>query len=68
MAEKIEIEVLVGLSGEVTVTTHGLKGATCMQETEQLERAVGRTVRREKTREFYAAAKGAMSSLLGRKG
>jgi hypothetical protein len=61
VADKIEIELLFTPDGEVRVKTRGLKGKTCMDETESLERAVGTVKEREKTSEFYqqpAAAKG----------
>lgn len=61
MADKIEIELLFTPDGEVRIETRGLKGKTCMDETEALERAVGTVKEREKTSEFYqqpAAAKG----------
>jgi hypothetical protein len=61
VADKIEIELLFTPDGEVRIETRGLKGKTCMDETEALERAVGTVKEREKTSEFYqqpAAAKG----------
>jgi len=61
VADKIEIELLFTPDGEVRVKTRGLKGKTCMDETESLERAVGAVKEREKTSEFYqqpTAAKG----------
>jgi hypothetical protein len=53
VADKIEIELLFTPDGEVRVKTRGLKGKTCMDETESLERAVGTVKEREKTSEFY---------------
>jgi len=53
MAEKLEIEVVIGADGNVRLETHGLKGQSCLAETSALEKALGRVVRREKTREFY---------------
>jgi hypothetical protein len=61
VADRIEIELLFTPDGEVRIETRGLKGKTCMDETEALERAVGTVKEREKTSEFYqqpAAAKG----------
>jgi hypothetical protein len=61
VAEKIEIELLFTPEGEVRMKTRGLKGKTCMEETESLERAIGTVKEREKTSEYYqqpAAAKG----------
>lgn len=61
MAEKIEIELVFTPDGEVRMRTRGLKGKTCMEETESLEKAIGTVKDREKTSEYYqqpAAAKG----------
>jgi len=61
VADKIEIELLFTPDGEVRLKTRGLKGKTCMDETEALERAVGTVKDREKTSEYYqqpAAVKG----------
>ena len=54
MAEKAEIEVVIGPDGTVRIETRGLQGEPCIQETRELEKAVGRVERREKTREYYA--------------
>ena len=56
MAEKVEIHVSISPEGLVTIETHGLKGATCLTETEALEKSVGKVVRREKTKDAYAQA------------
>ena len=53
MAEKLEIEVVIGPDGNVSFETHGLKGQGCLAETSGLEKALGKVVRREKTREYY---------------
>jgi hypothetical protein len=53
VAEKIEIELVFTPEGEVRLATRGLKGKTCLDETEALERALGRVEHREKTSEFY---------------
>ncbi|MGA8890783.1 MAG: DUF2997 domain-containing protein [Anaeromyxobacteraceae bacterium] len=53
MADKIEIELLFTPDGEVRLETRGLKGKTCMEETESLERAIGTVKDREKTSEYY---------------
>ena len=53
MAEKAEIEVLIGPDGTVKIKTHGLRGEACIEETRSLEQAVGKVERREKTREYY---------------
>lgn len=56
MAEKIEIELVFTPEGEVRIETHGLKGKTCMEETESLEKALGSVKSRTKTSEFYQQA------------
>jgi len=56
MAEKAEIEVLIGPDGTVRIKTHGLRGEACIEETRSLEQAVGRVERREKTREYFQQA------------
>ena len=53
MAEKIEIELLFTPEGEVRMKTRGLKGKTCLDETESLERAIGTVKEREKTSGYY---------------
>ena len=53
MAEKLEIEVLITLDGKVQLTTHGLKGTACLEETASIEKAVGKVTAREKTREYF---------------
>jgi hypothetical protein len=53
VAEKIEIELLFTPDGQVRLETRGLKGKTCMDETESLERALGSAKERTKTSEFY---------------
>jgi hypothetical protein len=56
VADKIEIELLFTPDGEVRLKTRGLKGKTCMEETESLERAIGTVKDREKTSEYYQQA------------
>lgn len=53
MAEKIEIELTFTPEGEVRIETHGLKGKTCVTETEGLEKALGSVKSRTKTSESY---------------
>jgi len=61
VADKLEIEVVIAADGSVRLETRGLKGQACLAETADLEKALGRVVRRERTREFWqqpAAARG----------
>ena len=53
MADKSQLEIRIGPDGEVHIVTHGLKGQACLEETKELEKAVGEVKKREKTREFY---------------
>ena len=62
MAERQEIEVLIGADGTVRLETRGLKGQSCLDETAGLEKALGRVVRRQKTSEFWQQPAGARSS------
>jgi uncharacterized protein GlcG (DUF336 family) len=62
VAEKVEIEVTITPDGQVKLETHGLKGASCLAETEALEKALGKVVGRRKTSEFYQQATGAKAS------
>ena len=53
MADKIEIELVFTPEGEVRLQTRGLKGKTCLTETESLEKALGTVKERERTSEYY---------------
>ena len=53
MAEKVELEIRIGIDGQIRVETHGLHGQDCVTETKDLLPALGRVLRREKTRDFY---------------
>ena len=68
MASKVEIEVAIDPQGNVKLVTRGLKGQSCMKETEQLEKALGRVASREKTREFYEQASGTAATGVVKKG
>lgn len=61
MADRIEIELVFTPDGQVRLETRGLKGKTCLTETEALEKAIGTVESRTRTSEFYqqpATAKG----------
>jgi Protein of unknown function (DUF2997) len=66
VAERSEIEVVIGPDGEVRLTTRGLKGQACIEETRELEKALGTVKRREKTAEFYQSTGGAKARVKGR--
>jgi len=63
MAEKVEIRMAFRADGSVELSTHGLKGEECVDETKELERAVGRVVRRAKTSEASATRQGVTASI-----
>jgi hypothetical protein len=54
MAEKAELEIVIGTDGVVHIVTRGLRGEACIEETRSLEQALGRVKSREKTSEYYA--------------
>jgi hypothetical protein len=53
VADKIEIELVFTPEGEVRLETRGLKGKTCLAETEALEKALGAVKERTRTSEYY---------------
>ena len=66
MADKVEIVVTIAPDGSVHLETHGLKGQSCMAETEALEKALGKVARRERTSEFYQKATEVKTAVKGR--
>lgn len=54
--------MVIAADGSVRLETRGLKGPTCLSETAALEKALGRVVRRERTREFWQQPAGARGS------
>ncbi len=60
---KQDIEITISPTGEVTFTVKGVKGSSCLSETEFLEKALGGGVLdREKTSEYYEAGESAYVS------
>ena len=53
MAEKSEIEFTIDKNGNIAFEVKGLKGPQCLKETEEIEKALGKVVNREKTSEYY---------------
>jgi hypothetical protein len=53
MSEKAELEISIAPDGTVKIVTHGLRGESCVHETQALEKAIGSVTNREKTREYY---------------
>lgn len=65
MAEKVELEVRIGPDGRIAIETHGLRGQACVSETKDLLPALGKVVKREKTREYYLQPAGAKTVVRG---
>jgi len=53
VAEKLEIVVTIAPDGTVRLETHGLKGQSCVAETEALEKALGAVKSRTRTAEWW---------------
>ena len=53
MAQREEIEIVIGKDGEVKVHTHGMKGKKCLQYIKILETAVGKIKEHVHTAEYY---------------
>jgi hypothetical protein len=53
VADRIEIELVFTPDGQVRLETRGLKGKTCLTETEALEKAIGTVESRTRTSEYY---------------
>lgn len=61
MATKVQLELEIDPDGTVRIETKGLKGESCLHETESLEKALGAVRAREKTSEYYGTAAGVRS-------
>lgn len=66
MAEKHEITVTIAPDGSVQLETRGLVGGSCLEETKDLERALGSVKSRARTSEYYVQ-RGAVSGTVKRK-
>ena len=66
MAERVQIEVEITPDGEIKLTTHGLSGNACMEETAAMEKALGKVKDRTKTSEFFKQATGLVNKLRGK--
>ncbi len=66
MADKTEIEVTIAPDGKVTIVTHGLSGQACLTETEALEKAIGKVLKRDNTSELYQAVGKVTGKVRGR--
>lgn len=65
---KQDIEIVINAKGEVTFEAKGIKGASCLAETEFLSKALGgdaAIVDQQKTSEFYEGTEGYVSTWAG---
>ena len=53
MANKKEIEFSIDKDGNISFEVKGIKGPDCLEETKDIEEALGKVTDREKTSEFY---------------
>jgi hypothetical protein len=64
MSVKKEIQIVINAKGEVTYEMKGVKGGSCLAETEFLQQALGgesAIVDQQKTGEFYEQNEGYVS-------
>jgi hypothetical protein len=54
VADKVQLEIEIAPDGTVRIETKGLKGESCLAETDSLEKALGEVKSRAKTAEYYA--------------
>ena len=65
---KQDIEIVINAKGEVTFQVKGIKGGSCIAETQFLEQALGGAaaiVDQQKTAEFYEGSEGYVSTWAG---
>ena len=65
---KQDIEIVINAKGEVTFQVKGVKGGSCIAETQFLEQALGgaaAVVDQQKTAEFYEGTEGYVSTWAG---
>jgi DUF2997 family protein len=65
---KQDIEIVINAKGEVTFQVKGVKGGSCIAETQFLEQALGgaaAVVDQQKTSEFYESSEGYVSTWAG---
>jgi hypothetical protein len=68
MSVKKQIEIVINAKGEVTFQAKGIKGSSCLAETEFLQKALGgdaAVVDQQKTSEFYEQSEGYVSAWSG---
>jgi len=65
---KQDIEIVINAKGEVTFEAKGIKGGSCLAETEFLTKALGgdaAIIDQQKTSEFYEGTEGYVSTWAG---
>jgi DUF2997 family protein len=68
MSTKKAIEIVINAKGEVTYEAKGIKGASCLDETEFLLQALGgesAVTDQQKTSEYYEQSEGYVSTWSG---
>ncbi len=68
MSTKKAIEIVINAKGEVTYEAKGIKGASCLDETEFLLQALGgesAVTDQQKTGEYYEQSEGYVSTWSG---
>jgi hypothetical protein len=55
MVLKREMEIEIGRDGKVNIRVNGVQGTECLEFSKFLEEALGETVERERTSEYYQA-------------
>jgi hypothetical protein len=53
MVLKRELEIEIGRDGKISIKVKGMQGAECLEFSQFLEEALGDTVERESTSEYY---------------
>ena len=68
MSVKKSFEIVINAKGEVTYEAKGIKGGSCLEETEFLQKALGgdaAVIEQQKTAEFYEQSEGYVSTWSG---
>jgi hypothetical protein len=55
MAERHELKISIGPTGDVQIEVEGVKGNKCLKLTEDLENELGILINREKKADYYVS-------------
>lgn len=55
MAERHELKISIGPTGDVQIEVEGVKGSKCLKLTEELENELGLIINREKKADYYVS-------------